>query len=217
MVTKKLAIGLVAALASLSFSTSSYAEEAGDWLVRGRLIDVNPNYDSGEVSGIPGSGVGVESDTTVEVDFTYFLDKNWAVELILATTGHDIFGTGAIDGLGKLVNANVLPPTLTLQYHHYLSDKARLYFGIGANYTLFYDEKGLGPFTGADVDLDSSFGLSTQVGLDFPVNDDWFMNIDVKYVTMDTTAEIRPGDGSVLTVDADIDPWVIGVGIGTRF
>lgn len=217
MVTKKLAVSLIAALVGLSFSAGSYAEEAGDWLVRGRLIDVNPNYDSGEVSGIPGSGVGVNSDTTVELDFTYFLDRNWALELILATTGHDIFGTDAIQALGDVAETNVLPPTLTLQYHEYLGDNARLYVGIGANYTLFYDEKGKGPFAGADVDLDSSFGLSTQIGLDWNVNKDWFMNLDVKYITMDTTAEIRPGDGSVLTVDADIDPWVIGIGFGTRF
>lgn len=217
MVIKKLALGLAAAVAALSYTANTYAEDAGDWLVRGRIVNVSPNDDSGEVTGIAGSGVGVDSDTTVEVDVSYFLSKNWALELIAATTKHDISGTGAIAALGNVVETRVLPPTLNLQYHNYLSEDTRVYFGAGVNYTVFFDEEGKGAFAGADVDLDNSFGLSTQIGVDFNINKDWFINLDAKYIFMDTEAEIRPGDGSVLKVDADIDPWVIGVGIGTRF
>lgn len=217
MIIKKLALGLAAVAATLSYTASAYAEDAGDWLVRGRIVNVSPNDDSGEVTGIAGSGVGVDSDTTVEVDLSYFLTKNWALELIAATTTHDISGTGAIAGLGNIVETKVLPPTLNLQYHNHLSEDTRMYFGAGINYTVFYDEEGKGAFAGADVDLDNSVGLSTQLGVDYDINDDWFINLDVKYIFIDTEAEIRPGDGSVLKVDADIDPWVVGVGIGTRF
>jgi len=220
MFSRKLSAAWFAAascLSCLSMSLPVYAEEAGDWLVRGRLIHVNPNDDSSAVSGIDGSGVAVNSDSTLELDFTYFIDKHWALELILATTGHDISGNGSIAALGNVVETDVLPPTLTLQYHNYVTENARLYFGLGLNYTLFYDEKGVGAFENADVDLDSSFGLAAQAGLDFDVSKDWFVNLDVKFVKMDTEAEIRPGDGSLLTVDADIDPWVIGLGVGRRF
>lgn len=217
MLRKKLSAALLAGATLSTLSPSLFAEEAGDWLVRGRFIHVNPNDDSSEVSGIPQSAVGVDADSTVELDFTYFLSKHWALELILATTNHEISGSGSISALENLVQTKVLPPTLTLQYHNYVTDNARLYLGAGLNYTLFYDENGLGAFDGADIDLDSSFGLSAQAGLDFNVSENWFMNIDVKFIKIDTEAEIRPGDGSVLTVDADIDPWVIGLGVGTRF
>ena len=216
MLTKKLAMGIFVAMAGLSWGTSTYAADAGDWLVRGRVINVNPNDDSGEVTGISGSGVSVDSATTAELDFTYFLDKNWALELILATTGHDINGTGSVASLGKVVDTKVLPPTLTLQYHADMSESVRAYAGVGLNYTLFYSEDGTGAFEGADVDLDSSFGLAGQLGVDIDINDDWFFNLDVKYIAIDTTAEINTGT-SVLTVDADIDPWVFGIGFGTKF
>lgn len=217
MHSNKLSMAILAVATSLSMSLPAYAEAAGDWLIRGRFIHVNPNDDSGEVTGIAQSGVGVNSDSTVELDFTYFIDQHWALELILATTEHDIAGTGSIAALGNVVEANVLPPTLTLQYHSYVTEDSRLYFGVGLNYTLFYEEEGVGAFNNADVDLDSSLGLAAQAGLDFNVNENWFVNFDVKFVKIDTEAEIRPGDGSVLKVDADIDPWVLGFGVGTRF
>lgn len=216
MLTKKLAIGIFAAMAGLSWGTSAYAADAGDWLVRGRIINVNPNDDSGEVTGISGSGVSVDSATTVELDFTYFLNNNLALELILATTSHDINGAGTVESLGKVVDTMVLPPTLTLQYHSDISEGVRAYAGVGLNYTLFYSEDGTGAFEGADVDLDSSFGLAGQVGFDFDLDKDWFLNVDVKYISIDTTAEINTGT-SILKVDADIDPWVFGIGIGTKF
>ena len=59
MIIKKLALGLAAVAATLSYTASAYAEDAGDWLVRGRIVNVSPNDDSGEVTGIAGSGVGV--------------------------------------------------------------------------------------------------------------------------------------------------------------
>lgn len=217
MFLKKAIAIAVTASACILTPVQSYAAEAGDWLVRGRIINVNPNDDSSAVSGIAGSGVSVDTDTTVELDFTYFVDQNWALELILATTTHHVSGEGSIAGLGEIADAGVLPPTLTLQYHTDLNEKVSAYAGLGVNYTLFYSEDGKGPFEGADVDMDSSFGLSAQVGLDYDLNDDWFFNVDLKYVQLDTTAEIRPGDGSVLSVDVDIDPWIFGIGIGTKF
>ncbi len=208
-------------LTGLTIAAPALAVEQGDWLVRGRLIHVAPNDSSGAVSTLPGSGVAVNAASTLELDFTYMLNPNLGLELILATTKHDLKGKGTIAGLGKIGESGVLPPTLTLQYHFAPKASIRPYAGVGVNYTLFYGaessaalDAALGGATG--VKLSDSFGLSAQAGLDVSLANDWFMNFDVKYIQIDTKATLTTG-GTTRTVNVDINPWVLGVGVGRRF
>jgi outer membrane protein len=64
--------------------------------------------------------------------------------------------------------------------------------------------------------MDSSWGLSAQVGVDYALDRNWFINLDAKYIRMDTTAELDSG-GVVREVDVDIDPWFLSIGVGRRF
>lgn len=218
------ALGLVMAMAS---AAPALAYEAGDILVRGRVIAVDPREDSGTVKSsavgpIAGSGAGLDSSIVPEVDFTYMITPAWGVELILASSSHDAKGTGSLAGVGKLFDARTLPPTLTLQYHFNSNGTVRPYIGAGLNYTLFFNEDATSTFKGvgggkANVELDDSWGLAANAGLDIAINKDWFVNADVKYIDMDTTATIRTNSLGRLKVDVDIDPWVYGIGIGRRF
>ena len=85
-------------LTSLTVAAPAFALVQGDWLVRGRLIHVAPNDSSGAVSTLSGSGVAVGASSTLELDFTYMLNPNLWLELILATTKHDLKGKGTIAG-----------------------------------------------------------------------------------------------------------------------
>lgn len=217
------AAGLACAMAA---ALPAAAYEAGDILVRGRVIAVDPREDSGTVksNGVPiaGSGAGLDSSIVPEVDFTYMLTPNWGLELILASSEHDVTGTGTLAGVGKLFDARTLPPTLTLQYHFNSNGTVRPYIGAGLNYTLFFNEdatSGLKTLGGgkASVELDDSWGLAANAGVDIAINKDWFVNADVKYIDMDTTATIRTNSLGRLKVDVDIDPWIYGIGIGRRF
>jgi len=40
------------------------------------------------------------------------------------------------------------------------------------------------------------------------------LNLDVKKVWIDTKVSIN---GGAITADVDIDPWIFGIGVGTRF
>ena len=76
------------------------------------------------------------------------------------------------------------------------------YLGFGVNYTVFFDEdvdnqliETLGALTDgavddADLDLDDSFGLAGQVGVDIPFGENWAFNAGVWYIDIETTAEI---------------------------
>jgi outer membrane protein len=208
-------------LGGLAAAAPALAVEQGDWLVRGRLIHVAPNDSSGEVSTLSGSGVAVGASSTFELDFTYMLNPNLGLELILATTKHDLKGRGTIAGLGKIGESGVLPPTLTLQYHFAPRAAVRPYAGVGMNYTLFYSDKSSASLNAAlggptSVDLSNSWGPALQAGLDVDLTKDWFLNVDAKYVWIDTKATLATG-GTTRTVNVDINPWVFGVGIGRRF
>ena len=205
--------------------TSAYAYEAGDWLVRGKIINVNPNDSSGTISinGVDQGtrGVSVEDDTVPALDITYMLSPNWGLEAILGFTEHTVNGSGSWAFLGPVAETKVLPPTLTLQYHFAPDSQLKPYLGVGINYTKFFDEKipsrSLLSQPGDSVELDSSWGLAVQAGFDYALNQDWFINVDLKYIDIDTTARYRNTTAGSVKVSTDIDPIIFGIGVGRRF
>jgi outer membrane protein len=106
-----------------------------------------------------------------------------------------------------------LPPTLLLQYRLAPTASVRPYIGAGVNLTLFYSESVPGdPVTAADYD--SSLGFAFQGGLDIPLGDGgWFINLDAKKIFISTDVTLDTTLGTVMA-DVDIDPWVLGAGIG---
>jgi outer membrane protein len=195
--------------------------EQGDWLVRLRGIVVAPNENAGPVlPAFPTGSVSVETAIVPELDFTYFLTNNIGAELILATSPHDISGEGALAGLGEIADVMALPPTLTLQYHFLPNARMRPYVGVGVNWTIFYSDdaktsliNALGP---TSVNLENSVGVAFQAGADYQLTERFFLNADVKYIDIDTTAVLNSG-GVINTVDVDLDPIVAGIGVGMRF
>ena len=208
-------------LAAAALASQPAHAEAGDVLVRLRGIMVAPTESSSAVQpSFPGARVAVDNSVAPEIDFTYMLTKNIGAELIAATTKHHVSGRRDLAGVGRLASSWVLPPTLTVQYHFAPDAKVRPYVGAGVNYTLFYSEKASDALEGAigdtRVSLDDSFGYAVQAGIDIDLNKQMFLNLDVKYIDIDTTATLRTG---ALTnrVDVSLDPIVAGVGIGMRF
>ncbi len=190
-----LALTLIAALPATALPATALAD---NWMMRVRAIDIVPDVSS----GLP--GFDVSSEWVPEVDFTYFLAPNIGVELILATSRHEVTVPGA--SLGKL---NVLPPTLTLQYHFQPTPTIKPYVGAGVNYTRFYNVD-LAP--GLSIDK-NSFGGALQAGVDIAVTQNGYINLDVKKIWIDTDVK----SGGVKLTTLDIDPVVWGVGYGFRF
>ncbi len=219
----KLLVALIAAAGFSMMAGQVMAYEAGDWLVRVRVITVAPNHDSGQlyINGVgSGPGVRVNDDTVPELDITYMITRNWALELILAYSEHTVKGEKTWAALGDVIDTKVLPPTLTLQYHFAPDSNIRPYLGVGVNYTHFFDEEVAGsvlPAPGDKVELDDSWGLAAQAGIDIKLDDDWFINLDVKYVNIETEAHFKNIAVGSATINAEINPIIWGVGIGRRF
>ena len=193
--------------------------DAGDWILRVRGINISPN-DSSDPIGDFGGEVSVDSKTTIEVDVTYMFSPNWGVEVIAATARHDLGVSGGDLNGANLGSVKVLPPTATLQWHPFPEGLHDFYLGAGVNYTLFYsydlsgDLEGLGV---TDVDFSDSMGLAGQVGLSINLGKSFHINGDVKYIQIDTEADLKAGSDTILSVETDVNPWVYGIGIGYKF
>ena len=213
---------LAGAAVAGAFTAPAQAAQ-GDVLVRLRGIMVAPNEKSGSVlPAFPGEKVKVNNTITPEIDITYMATDHIGFELIAATSRHTVSGvTGTTGSLGKLAATNALPPTLTAQYHFLPEGKIRPYVGAGVNYTLFFNSDASSSLVGAvgktDVHLSDSFGWAGQAGVDIDLNDKFFLNLDVKYIDIDTKARLSTANAGVQRVKVNLDPLVFGVGVGMRF
>ena len=213
-------ICFAAAVAAVAAATPAYADQ-GDVLVRTRAIIVAPTENSSGVEpAFPNDEVSVTNSFAPEIDFTYFVTDHIGLELIAATTKHDVKGKGGLEPIDELVDTWVLPPTLTLQYHFSPKAKVRPYVGVGLNYTHFYNEDASDGIEAAigdtKVKLEDSFGYALQAGVDVQIDKNLFVNLDVKYVDIDTKAKLTTGD-VVNRVKVSLDPVVLGIGIGMKF
>ena len=196
---KKLALAL---LAGAAFAPAVSMADAGDVLVRVRGLAIVP--DNSATNVVESLGVHAKQALTPELDLTYMFTKNIGAELILGTSKHDLNAD-----TGPLGSTWVLPPTLTVQYHFMPDADFRPYVGAGLNYTRFYN-------TDLPEGLSikkNSWGGALQVGADYAINKNVFVNLDVKKVWMKTTVYSNGADAG----DLKINPWIIGVGIGTKF
>ena len=211
-----------AAAAAAVLPVTAQAKE-GDVLVRLRAIMVAPNEESGSVlPAFPGEKVKVDNSVMPEVDVTYMAMDHIGFELIAATTKHSASGkTGTTGAIGRLASTWVLPPTLTAQFHPVAEGPVRPYVGAGVNYTLFYSEDASDALESATgptkVHMSDSFGWALQAGVDVDLNERMFVNLDIKYIDIDTTARLSTTSAGVQRVRVHLDPIVAGVGLGMRF
>ncbi|MEL1242985.1 OmpW family outer membrane protein [Flavobacterium sp. DGU11] len=194
------------------------------WMVRVRGVAVIPS-ECADI-GIIGGDASISNTVIPELDFTYFFTKNIAAELILGTSKHDVHTTAsdisAIGGPSKtdvnLGSVYLLPPTLTLQYHFMPEKCFKPYVGAGINYTIFYNVDGGN--TVKDVKYDNAFGFALQAGLDYKINDKFFINIDAKKIFLKTDVTVDASNlspGLSIPASVNIDPWLLGVGVGMKF
>ncbi|MCL6265513.1 OmpW/AlkL family protein [Flagellimonas myxillae] len=192
---------------------SASNDDTGKWQFRLRGIVVTPD-ESAEIETI-GGDASISTAVVPEFDITYFFDENWSMELILATTKHDVEAVGTAAGDLDLGHVWLLPPTLTGQYHFTGGDFVP-YVGAGLNLTLFYgvDE---GPVAD-NVDYDTAVGYALQGGFDVMISDNWFLNLDVKklFLSTDATVNATTALGATVGADVDINPWIIGFGVGVK-
>lgn len=198
---------VAAVLAALTLVSGNVLAQESPWLVRVRAVNIDTADKSDPVGGVGASDrIHVKNKTIPEVDISYFFTKNIATELILTyPQKHDVTLDGA--NIGSIKH---LPPTLTVQYHFAPDATIRPYVGAGVNWTTFSKVKLLNGAASLEHD---SFGLALQAGVDFAIDKNWSINLDVKKVQIRSDVLI----GGAKASRVKVDPVLLGVGVGYRF
>lgn len=203
---------------------------------------------------IAGSGASIEDSQFPSIILGYQFDnRRWAMETILAlpfTMKFKATGTLASESIAPYANGNiptgvpalgsefgetqVLPPVVTLVYRFRQDKTLRPYVGAGPAYLFAYNSKVtntvLTEVSTPGLKVDNAFGYALQTGIEFNFHTDWWLNFDVKYVSLKTSATVtnmyvrtpaletyevaKVGDA---TIDVTADPWVYHLGVGFNF
>ncbi len=187
---------------STALASPAFAQSQGDWTFGAGIINVNPKSDNGTLAGGPAT---LNDDTQLSLTVEYFIRDNLGIELLAATPfEHDIAISGSYAGTTKQ-----LPPTLSLNYHFPTNGKIKPFFGVGVNYTTFFEESSpLGTLS-----LDDSWGLAVNAGADWQISDNGALRLNVRYMDIDSEAFLN--GASIGT--ANIDPVAVGVAYVHRF
>ncbi len=192
-------------------SVPAVAVEAGSWLVRGGFHSVRPKSDNGNVAALA-ADLEVDSAEQLTFNITYMFTEQLGLEVLAALPfKHDIDIGGA-----NLAETKHLPPTISMVYRFSKDAPVNFYAGLGVNVTLFFEEDTKGALAGTELELDTSVGPAAVIGVDFKLNDRWFLNADVRYMDIDTDAKVT-APGLSLKESVEIDPWAFGLNVGYRF
>lgn len=204
-----------ALVAAAAFPAVSSAHQAGDVIFRVGTATVRPTEGSDNVLGL--GSFNINNNTQMGLTLGYMFTDNIGMELLAATPFQHKVG---LQSTGTIAEVKQLPPSLMAQYYFGdRQDKLRPYLGVGINYTTFYDtdfnqtgrDAGL-----SDLSVKDSWGVATQAGLDYNLDDNWLINMSVWWMDIDTEVKFKAG-GEQQNINTRIDPWVFMFGVGYRF
>lgn len=195
-------LALAAALAATSANAQNFTATLG-------YHYVDPKSDNGTLAGAEAK---VNSDSSVTGSFAYAFNDNFSVELWsgLVNFEHEV----TLVGLGTVASVEHRPTTLSLNYHFAPDSRIRPFVGIGYGWVNVSSERSQGALAGLDIDGSNADGFTYGAGLDWYVNDRFFIRADVRKLDFDTEVTVETL-GNVGT--ANVDPVVYGISAGLRF
>jgi outer membrane protein len=187
-------------------------KQAGDFVLGLGVIGVLPT--GGGSVGTIGGKPEVSDSASPQLDLSYFMSPHLSLNLIAATTRHDVSVNGSALGDLELGHVWVLPPTLTLQVHPLPAERFSPYFGAGLNVSFFYGEGGTRTPPVQRVKVDTALGVALNIGADYEITPNWLANLDVKKLYLRPDASVNSG---LVNAEVKLDPWIIGASVRYRF
>lgn len=204
----------MATVAALAFAPAAFAQDdsndpAKRFSVVAGYAHMVPKSDPGTING---SNVDLDGQGAPTLSASWHVTDNMAVEL---------WGAGKVETDVNLANGSrgsikAQPVALSGQYHFGESGQAiRPYVGLGY-YQANVDSEQFDPAVAGErhVGIGTPKGAMATVGADFNITDRWFARADARYMKGDAEVKLA---GEETGEELQLDPVMIGVGIGTRF
>ena len=206
----------LAIAAALVFAPAAFAQDTTSTDTSGRRFAVVAGYAHLVPKSNPGTLLGGQADIdgsgAPTLSGSWYFNDNFAVELWGAAGKFD--HRVKLDG-AKAGTISQQPVALSGQYHFGTASQAiRPYVGLGYYQSNVNDEEFDPALTGGrHVGIGTPNGAMASAGVDFNITDRWFARADARYMQGDADVKLAGEEiGEVA-----LDPWMVGVGIGTRF
>jgi outer membrane protein len=213
---RKCGIAALATLITALVAPAAYAQDNGGSST-GKRFAVTAGYSLLEPRSSPGTIAGarsrIDGDAAPTVSGSWYVNDNIALEL-----------WGAADKLNHRVRLNDAktasvgqrPIALSGQYHFRAADSTvRPFVGLGYYESNFDNEQVTpgGPASGARLGVTTQKGAIATAGVDFNFNERWFARTDLRYLDGGADVEVNGAKAG----EIELDPYVLGVGVGARF
>jgi outer membrane protein len=196
---------LCGCLVAAALVTSAHADDKvpRHWIARIGVHPINPKPNNH-------AELTVDNAASLSIGATYLFTKHWAVELFSAfSNAHDVHDADD----GRAARFSMIPASATLQYHVTdASGRFRAYAGAGLSYAHLGDERTKGSLAGQTLVLDDSSGLAAAIGLDMDLGSKWFVNVDARWMDIDSSVKIDGQPRGTL----ELDPYLFGLSLGRR-
>jgi outer membrane protein len=185
---------------------------AGTILLRGRLVGILPDNSNSTITPI-GGHIQVSNSVSPEFDLSYFFTDHLAIEGEAGITHNQLTAEDTAFGniaVGKIWGA---PVVLLAQYHFLPDSRINPYAGVGLSIQPYFAPQPAGG-TVQQLSVKSQVGAAFQIGLDYQITGRWYGNLDVKKILVNSYATVNDG---AITAAGQLNPLIIGLGIGYRF
>ena len=162
---------------------------------------------------IDGLDADVDGSAAATVSASWYLNDHVAFEGWGAATKFD---HRVSTSEGNIATVNSQPWALSAQYHFRDGNEAiRPFVGLGYYQSNFSDEdqNNAGPYADNHIGIETASGPMATVGVDLNFTENVFARADMRYLHGDQDIEV---DGATAG-DAELNPVVVGFGIGARF
>ena len=207
----------LALLGTLAITPAAFAQDASTDTASGKRFAVVGGYALSEPTRNPeidGARTQLDGDGAGTLSASYYINDNIAVE---AWGAADKFSHRVRDGEGqKLGSVDAQPYAVSGQYHFRQADSTvRPFVGLGYYEQNFDNETAepSGALAGQRIGVETAKGAMATAGVDLNINPTWFARADVRYLQGDSDVKL---DG-VKAGEAELDPVILGVGVGARF
>ena len=207
----------LALLGTLAITPAAFAQDASTDTASGKRFAVVGGYALSEPTRNPEihrARTQMDGDGAGTLSASYYINDNIAVE---AWGAADKFSHRVRDGEGqKLGSVDAQPYAVSGQYHFRQADSTvRPFVGLGYYEQNFDGETAepSGALTGQRIGVETAKGAMATAGVDVNINPTWFARADVRYLQGDSDVKL---DG-VKAGEAELDPVILGVGVGARF
>jgi outer membrane protein W len=193
-----------------------------------RWLDLTAWYSRVDLSGDPAvedlrfNDIDFDSSGGFGLGVNFFVGNRFSIQLAAYRFDPEAAMTAddplvEVGGLGEL---EVIPLTAVLQIHLLPGSRISPYVGAGVGYVILDDVRSSRDVQNVDVDridFSSDFGLVFNAGASFALSRIFALNLDVKYMPVDSAATVVFTQGPPLKTDVEVNPLIISAGLSLRF